>query len=132
MGGVLIVVGMLIPTLLWADLGNRFVWIAMVATLAFGAIGFADDYLKVVHRRNLGLTARAKLFYQFLAALAVGGTLSALETHGLYSTRLIVPFLKHFRPDLVISRLHHGYLSPLAFLPFLAFVSSSSWDRAMR
>ena len=61
MGGVLIVVGMVIPTLLWADLTNRFVWIAVVATLAFGAIGFADDYLKVVHRRNLGLTARAKL-----------------------------------------------------------------------
>ena len=69
MGGVLIVVGMLIPTLLWADLTNRFVWIAVLATLAFGAIGFADDYLKVVHRRNLGLTARAKLFYQFLAAI---------------------------------------------------------------
>ena len=98
MGGVLIVVGLLIPTLLWADLTNRFVWIAIAATLAFAAIGFADDYLKVIHRRNLGLTARAKLLYQFLAAIAVGGTLSALETRGLYSTRLIVPFLKHFRP----------------------------------
>ncbi len=43
--------------------------------------------------------------------------------HGLYSTRLIVPFVKHFRPDLVISKLHHGYLSPLAFLPFIAFVA---------
>jgi phospho-N-acetylmuramoyl-pentapeptide-transferase len=107
MGGLLIVVGMIVPTLLWS----------------FGAIGFADDYLKVVHRRNLGLTARAKLGYQFLAALVIGAILSALETHGLYSTRLIVPFLKHFRPDLVISRLHHGYLSPLAFLPFLAFVA---------
>ena len=72
MGGVLIVVGMIVPTLLWADLSNRFVWIAVVATLAFGAIGFADDYLKVVHRRNLGLTARAKLLYQFLAAFAIG------------------------------------------------------------
>ena len=66
MGGVLIVVAMVVPTLLWADLSNRFVWIAVVATLAYGAIGFADDYLKVVHRRNLGLTGRAKLFYQFL------------------------------------------------------------------
>ena len=123
MGGVLIVVGMLIPTLLWADLTNRFVWIAACSTLAFAAIGFADDYLKVVHRRNLGLTARAKLLYQFLAAIAVGAVLSGLETHGLYSTRLIVPFLKHFRPDLVVSRWHHGYLSPLAFLPFIAFVA---------
>ena len=105
MGGVLIVVAMVIPTLLWADLSNRFVWIAVLATLAFAAIGFADDYLKVVHRRNLGLTARAKLTYQFLAAFVVGAVLSALETHGLYSTRLIVPFLKQFRPDLVISSL---------------------------
>ena len=58
MGGLLIVVAMVVPTLLWADLSNRFVWIAVVTTLAFGAIGFADDYLKVVHRRNLGLTTR--------------------------------------------------------------------------
>jgi phospho-N-acetylmuramoyl-pentapeptide-transferase len=123
MGGLLIVVGMIVPTLLWADLSNRFVWIAVLATLSFGAIGFADDYLKVVHRRNLGLTARAKLLYQFLAAFVIGAILSALETHALYSTRLIVPFVKNFRPDLVISRLHHGYLSPLAFLPFLAFVA---------
>ena len=94
-----------------------------MATLAFGAIGFADDYLKVVHRRNLGLTARAKLGYQFLAAFAVGAILSALETHGLYSTRLIVPFLKHFRPDLVISRLHHGYLVAAG----VSAVSSRSW-----
>ena len=65
MGGVLIVVGMLIPTLLWADLTNRFVWIAIVATLAFGAVGFADDYLKIVHRRNLGLTGRAKVLFRF-------------------------------------------------------------------
>jgi len=123
MGGVLIVVGMVVPTLLWADLSNRFVWIAVLTTLAFGAIGFADDYLKVVHRRNLGLTARAKLGYQFLAAILVGGVLSALETHGLYSTRLIVPFLKHFRPDLVIGSLHHGWWSLVAFLPFIAFVA---------
>ena len=78
MGGVLIVVAMVVPTLLWADLSNRFVWIAVLATLAYGGIGFADDYLKVVHRRNLGLTGRAKLFYQFLTALAIGLTLIVL------------------------------------------------------
>src|SRR5580698_5658439 len=87
MGGLLIAISVVIPTLLWADLTNRFVWIAVLSTLAFAAIGFADDYLKVVHRRNLGLTARAKLLYQFLAAIIVGGVLSALETHSLYSTR---------------------------------------------
>ena len=122
MGGVLIVVATVVPTLLWADLSNRFVWIAVVATLAYGAIGFADDYLKVIHRRNLGLTGRAKLFYQFLTAFVIGLTLIALQHYGLYSTRLIVPFLKHFRPDLVIGRLLHTDLWPLAFLPFLIFV----------
>ena len=122
MGGVLIVVATVVPTLLWADLSNRFVWIAVVATLAYGAIGFADDYLKVIHRRNLGLTGRAKLFYQFLTAFVIGLTLIALQHYGLYSTRLIVPFLKHFRPDLVIARLLHTDLWPLAFLPFLVFV----------
>ena len=122
MGGVLIVVATVVPTLLWADLSNRFVWIAVVATLAYGAIGFADDYLKVIHRRNLGLTGRAKLFYQFLTAFVIGLTLIALQHYGLYSTRLIVPFLKHFRPDLVIERLLHTDLWPLAFLPFLVFV----------
>jgi len=122
MGGVLIVVAMVVPTLLWADLSNRFVWMAVVATLAYGAIGFADDYLKVVHRRNLGLTGRAKLMYQFLTALAIGLTLIALQHYGLYSTRLIVPFFKHFRPDLVIGRLLHTQIWPLAFLPFVGFV----------
>ena len=122
MGGVLIVVATVVPTLLWADLSNRFVWIAVVATLAFGAIGFADDYLKVIHRRNLGLTGRAKLFYQFLTAFVIGLTLIALQHYGLYSTRLIVPFFKHFRPDLVIGRLLHTGVWPLAFLPFLIFV----------
>ncbi|HEY4932778.1 MAG TPA: phospho-N-acetylmuramoyl-pentapeptide-transferase [Terriglobales bacterium] len=122
MGGVLIVVAMVVPTLLWADLSNRFVWIAVVATLAYGGIGFADDYLKVVHRRNLGLTGRAKLFYQFLTALAIGLTLIVLQRYGLYSTRLIVPFFKHFRPDLVIGALLHTSFWPLAFLPFLIFI----------
>ena len=61
MGGVLICISILVPTLLWSDLSNPYVWLVMLSTLAFGAIGFADDYIKVVHRRNQGLTARAKL-----------------------------------------------------------------------
>ena len=123
MGGVLIVVGMIVPTLLWADLSNRFVWIAVVATLAFGSIGFADDYLKVVHHRNLGLTARAKLGYQVAASILIAIALIALQYRGEYSTRLLVPFFKQFHPDLVIERwLAHPQLWPLAFLPFVAFV----------
>src|SRR5437867_10109806 len=53
MGGVLIVVSIIVPTLLWANLRTRYVWLAVVATLAFGAIGFADDYIKIVRRRSL-------------------------------------------------------------------------------
>ena len=60
MGGLLIAIAIVVPTLLWADLSNRFVWIAVFATCAFAAIGFTDDYTKVVHRRNLGLTGRAE------------------------------------------------------------------------
>ena len=123
MGGVLIVVATVVPTLLWADLSNRFVWIAVVSTLAFGAIGFADDYLKVVHRRNLGLSGRAKLAYQFGAAFAIAITLIGLQHYGLYSTRLIVPFFKRVRPDLVIGSLLHTHLWPLAFIPFFVFVA---------
>src|SRR5271169_342013 len=75
MGGVLILAGILLPTLLWADLTNRNIWILMLSTLAFGAIGFADDYLKVVKKRSLGLSARVKLLAQIGVGLALGGTL---------------------------------------------------------
>ena len=122
MGGVLIAIGVLVPTLLWADLSNRFVWIAVLSTTAFGAIGFADDYLKTVHHRNLGLTGRAKLGYQVLTSVVIAVILIAMQAHGEYSTHLIVPFAKNFRPDLVIGRLEHTHVWPLAFLPFIGFV----------
>ncbi len=101
-GWVLICISILVPTLLWADLSNPYVWLVMLSTLAFGAIGFADDYIKVVHRRNQGLTARAKLGLQFIASAGVAVTLVVMETRGSYSTRLMVPFAKRFRPDLVV------------------------------
>jgi len=124
MGGLLIAIAILVPTLLWADLSNPFVWIAVFSTLAFAAIGFTDDYLKVVHRRNLGLTARAKLGYQVVVSVLIAVALIALQHRGEYSTRLLVPFLKQFHPDLVIQRLAvHPHLWPLAFLPFAAFVA---------
>jgi phospho-N-acetylmuramoyl-pentapeptide-transferase len=124
MGGLLIAIAILVPTLLWADLSNPFVWIAVFSTLAFAAIGFTDDYLKVVHRRNLGLTARAKLGYQVVASVLIAIALIALQHRGEYSTRLVVPFIKQFHPDLVIQRLAHDpHLWPLAFLPFVAFVA---------
>jgi phospho-N-acetylmuramoyl-pentapeptide-transferase len=123
MGGVLICISILVPTLLWSDLSNPFVWLVMLSTLAFGAIGFADDYIKVVHRRNLGLTARAKLGLQLLVSAGVAVTLLVLKSHGNYSTRMTFPFLKRFRPDLVWSSLGHiPHLHWLAVLPFVIFV----------
>jgi phospho-N-acetylmuramoyl-pentapeptide-transferase len=123
MGGVLICISILIPTLLWADLSNPYVWLVMLSTLAFGAIGFADDYIKVVHRRNKGLTAWQKLGLQFLASGAVAIALMLMEARGQYSTRLMVPFAKRFRPDLVWEWMGHiPHMHWLAFLPFVAFV----------
>jgi phospho-N-acetylmuramoyl-pentapeptide-transferase len=124
MGGVLIGIAILLPTILWSDPSNPFVWITVFSTLAFGAIGFADDYTKVVMRRSLGLTARAKLFWQGLAGAAVAIALVVLEQFGKFSTQLTVPFVKSWHPDLLWrlwpSTIPH--LGVLAFLPFIAFV----------
>ncbi len=122
MGGVLIAISVLLPTLLWADLSDPLVWMVTLSMLAFAAIGFADDYIKVAHKRNLGLTGRAKLGLQILVSAGIGAALVYLEMQGQYSTRLVVPFLKRFRPDLVITSLQHvPHLYYLSFLPFLAF-----------
>ena len=94
MGGVLICISILVPTLLWSDLSNPFVWLLMASTLAFASIGFADDYIKIVKKRNLGLTSRQKLLLQFLASGMVAVWLVFLQTH----------------------------FWPLAFLPFVLFV----------
>jgi phospho-N-acetylmuramoyl-pentapeptide-transferase len=123
MGGLLIAISIVVPTLLWADLTNLFVWIAVFATCAFAAIGFADDYIKVVNRRNLGLTSKAKLGLQIAASILIAVALIAMQTRGAYSTKLMVPFIKQFHPDLVIERLvNNPAIWPLAFLPFVAFV----------
>ena len=123
MGGVLICIAILLPTVLWSDPANPLVWIAVSATLAFGAIGFADDYIKVVKRRSLGLTARAKLAWQGLAGVAVALALVVLTQFRMFSTQLTVPFVKSWRPDLlwhwVATVPHLGFL---AFLPFVVFV----------
>jgi phospho-N-acetylmuramoyl-pentapeptide-transferase len=123
MGGVLIVAAIVIPTLLWADLRNAYVLLAMGATLAFGTIGFVDDYNKVVRRRNLGLTPRAKFSLQVLTCVLVGIVLVALQTQGEYSMQLSVPFFKRLHPSLVISSLFdHAYFWPLAYAPFVLFL----------
>jgi phospho-N-acetylmuramoyl-pentapeptide-transferase len=123
MGGILIVISIIVPTLLWADLSNPYVWMAVLSTTAFAAIGFVDDYTKVVRKRNLGLTARAKLGLQILVSVLIAVALIAMQNRSLYSTKLVVPFFKQFHPDLVVDRLvHNPDLWPLAFIPFIAFV----------
>ncbi len=123
MGGILIVISILVPTLLWSDLSNPFVWLVTLSTLAFAAIGFSDDYLKSVHKRNLGLTSRQKLGMQFIVSAAVASSLVFLQSRGSYSTRLVVPFLKRFRPDLVWEWMGHiPHMHWLAFIPFVVFV----------
>jgi len=123
MGGVLITIAIVIPTLLWSDLTNKYVWIAVISTLCFAAIGFSDDYLKIVHHRNLGLTGRSKLAYQILVSVLVAVVLVVLQAAGQYSTKLIVPFAKRFHPDLAINALEHSpHLWIIAFIPFIIFV----------
>jgi phospho-N-acetylmuramoyl-pentapeptide-transferase len=123
MGGVLIVISTVVPTLLWADLKNSYVLLCMGSMLAFAAIGFVDDFEKVVRRHNKGLSARAKFGYQVLTSLAAGIFLIALFNKGVYSTQLVIPFFKNFHPDLVVDGLlTHAYLWPLAFAPFLLFI----------
>jgi phospho-N-acetylmuramoyl-pentapeptide-transferase len=124
MGGVLICIAILLPTVLWSDPANPFVWITVFSTLAFGAIGFADDYIKVVQRRSKGLTVRAKLLWQGLAGALVAVALVVMDQFRLFNTRLSVPFIKSLQPDLLW---HHWpatlpHLAVLAFLPFVIWV----------
>jgi phospho-N-acetylmuramoyl-pentapeptide-transferase len=124
MGGVLIVGSTLVPTLLWGDLENDYVWLAVLTMLVFGIIGFIDDYSKVAKKMNLGLTGTHKFSLQIIASCCVAITLITLTASGTYSTQLSIPFFKNFRPDLVIhSMLSTQYLWWLAYMPFLIFVA---------
>jgi phospho-N-acetylmuramoyl-pentapeptide-transferase len=111
MGGLLILTAALVPTLLWADLTNAYVWIAVLTTTGYGAIGFADDYLKIVRRSHYGLLPRYKMGYQVLVGIAVGAVLLLLQHESVYNTRLVFPFFKRLIPDL-------GWW----YLPFAVFV----------
>ena len=111
MGGLLILVASLVPTLLWAKLTNPYVWIAVLTTAAFGAIGFMDDYLKIVRRSHHGLLPRYKIGLQVLIAGMVGVVLLVLQREDLYNTRLVFPFFKRLIPDL-------GW----GYLPFAIFI----------
>ncbi|HET6720823.1 MAG TPA: phospho-N-acetylmuramoyl-pentapeptide-transferase [Rhodocyclaceae bacterium] len=95
MGGALILVSMCLTTLLWGDLSNRLMWVVLLVTLAFGTIGWIDDYRKVVHRNPKGLSAKAKFFWQAVIGLAAAVYLGYLSQSMPALNQLIVPFFKH-------------------------------------
>lgn len=97
MGGILINVAILIPTILWADIFNPYIWIILFVTFAYGAIGFIDDYRKLAKKQNLGLTAKEKFGMQIGVAVAAGLAIAYLPSiHNNYSTAITFPFIKHF------------------------------------
>jgi phospho-N-acetylmuramoyl-pentapeptide-transferase len=102
MGGVLILLAVIVPTVLWADLSDPFVWIALFGTAGCGAVGFADDYLKMTRRSHHGLIPRYKMGGLLLVAIVVGAAMVwlARQAPPVYSTKLIFPFLKNLTPDL--------------------------------
>jgi phospho-N-acetylmuramoyl-pentapeptide-transferase len=95
MGGALILLAIAITTLLWGDLANRFLWIVLLVTLAFGGIGWVDDYRKVVHRNPKGLSAKAKFVWQSTIGLAAAAALAWMAQSTPALSQLIVPFFKH-------------------------------------
>jgi phospho-N-acetylmuramoyl-pentapeptide-transferase len=124
MGGVLIIVSIVVPTLLWAHLTNPYVWIALFGILAYGAIGFMDDYQKVRKKRNLGLTGKRKFALQCLVAFIIAGFLLVLRSQGAYATAMNVPFLKWLKPSLVINELlGNPFTWIFAFTFFFLFVA---------
>ncbi|TFF19729.1 phospho-N-acetylmuramoyl-pentapeptide-transferase [Jiella endophytica] len=99
MGGLMILSGVIVSTLIWADLKNVYVWTVLLVTVGFGAIGFYDDYLKVTKQSHLGFSGRARLGLEFvIAALAIGAIVYAGT--GSFATSLAFPFIKEFLLDL--------------------------------
>ncbi len=99
MGGVIILAAIVIPTLLWADLTNQYIWLTLFITIGYGLIGFVDDYKKVVEKSTKGLSARQKMIWQVLLAGAVA---TFLFIKPEFNEVLYFPFFKNFHPDLWI------------------------------
>ncbi len=100
MGGVLIVTAIVVPTLLWARWSNPYVWIALGVTVCFGAIGFADDYLKVRRRHNQGLSARGKMLLLVGVAALAATIILRLPVRHEFTSTLFLPFFKDILVDL--------------------------------
>ena len=97
MGGSLIVFSIVVSTLLWANLGNPYIWIILFVVISYGLIGFVDDWLMQIKKRNMGLSARQKLLLQTVAALMAGVFFWICPD---FDTRLTLPFFKNVSPDL--------------------------------
>lgn len=109
MGGLLILFCVTVPTLLWGRLDNLYLWLTLLTTLAFGAVGFVDDWLKIVRRRSLGLKGRWKILAQVAISVAFALALSTMAPD--YETRVGIPFFKNVLLDL-------GWF----YLPFVVLV----------
>ena len=116
MGGAMILVAVATSTILWADLSNRYIWVVLIVTMVFGAIGWIDDYRKLILKNSKGLSARAKFFWQSVAG-AGAAVFLYLTAHVPIETQLIVPFFK----DVAIN-LGWGYV----LLTYLVIVGSSN------
>ncbi|MDQ2921219.1 MAG: phospho-N-acetylmuramoyl-pentapeptide-transferase [Acidobacteriota bacterium] len=119
MGGVLIVGSVVVSTLLWAKLTSVYVWTVVIATLAFGSIGFVDDYLKMAKQRSLGLTGKQKLLGQLLVAIFVWVVLFVLTKYFAsdYSWNVSIPFLKATAEPSGVS-----FIGPILYLFFIVIV----------
>jgi phospho-N-acetylmuramoyl-pentapeptide-transferase len=126
MGGILIVISIILPTLMWGDLSNAYVWMALISFLLFSGVGFLDDYLKVIKKRSLGLRVTQKLALQTLIALGIAVSLVVLHGKGLYSIRLSVPFFKKFTPELDLVILGAATFLPLILFVILVIIGSSN------
>ena len=112
MGGILINLAILIPTILWADIMNPYIWIILFVLVAYAAIGFVDDFRKLVKKQNLGLTAKQKFTMQFTVAAISGAAIAYLpQIKNAYSTKLTFPFLANFALEL-----------GLLYIPFIMIV----------
>lgn len=111
MGGVLIILCTVVPTLLWGNLGNLYVWIAVLSMVLFGLVGLVDDVLKVSRKRSLGLRPAQKLLFQVLLAAAIGLVFVVMGTRGQFDLRLTFPFFKQWVPFL-------GWF----YLPWIVFI----------
>jgi phospho-N-acetylmuramoyl-pentapeptide-transferase len=124
MGGVLIIISIVIPSLLWADLRFPYVWVAVLALVGYGMIGFIDDYQKLMKKRNLGITGRHKMLMQVGLALVIAAILLVMQAHNMYSPNINVPFFKGFHPSLQISPLLRNPVTyAIGVLPFCLFMA---------